>query len=304
MKTLLCLLFLFSANALACNNLRIENLGNVDLNTNPNPTETFTVKRSGNKGCSFFVTVDDGSAWSYASRRLVRYDHSATIPVQICADTACSKILKHFPEISSTNDVLSGTFPDGQHSPQEIEFVLRPQLGGVGYGRFGSYDDNFAVRVYEGTFGWHSLEDTDTFNIRYTVSKKIDLSVVNTGSPFDPGATSKTLDFGRLATAKAMSFDLVLKYNAGYQVKLSSENDGALKNATSSYKIPYALVVNGSLVDLSGSSHHPQVVGQGWGASPDAGKRLPGTVTIGPVNSATQAGSYQDVITITVTTTE
>jgi hypothetical protein len=294
-------LFLLGAQASAgCNNLRIDQLDNVDFTTNLYPTETFRVRRSGNGGCNFFLTVDNGGAGSYTSRRLSHSDYMGFIPVQICADAACSVVLKHFPEATSAADVLAGSFPNG-HNPQENYFSFRPRLGTADYQRYGRYEANFNMRLYEGTVtGSHSQEDIEDFRLRYDMSKRIDLSIVSTGAAFDPSSTSKTLNFGNLSTGQEMGFDLVLKYNAGYLVKMSSQNGGKLKHLSQNASVPYTLTLSGNPVSLSTI---PSVVAWGIFVNPYGGLRLPGKVKIGTVGGA-QAGVYQDSVTITVSTTE
>jgi hypothetical protein len=145
----------------------------------------------------------------------------------MCRDAACNSILKHTPEASSNNDVLVGSFPRG--GSDEIDFLFYPRMSAADYLPFGRYEDNFTLRLYEGSVtGSRSLEDSDSFRLRQELSKRIDLSVVNSGQPFDPHAKSKWIDFGNLTTGEQFGFDLVIKYNAGYRVRISSQNNGTL----------------------------------------------------------------------------
>lgn len=298
-------LLLFVSQALACNNLRIQQLSNLDLTGNTSATESFRVRRSGNNGCSFFVTVNNGSAASYTSRRLLHSDSSNSLPIQICLDASCNGIIKHFPQISSGSDIILGTFPDGTNDPQEIVYTLYPRLGTLDYQKFGQFKDTFTLRLYEGVFnGSYSEEEHEGFEIRYDMSKKIDLSLVNSGSSFDVSSTTKTLNFGSLYTNQQMSFDLLVKFNAGYRIRFSSQNDGNLKISGGSNTIPYSLTMSGNPVTLAGSSSNPVQISQGSGVSIAGGLRSAGIITIGTVAPAQQAGNYEDTITITVATTE
>lgn len=297
------LLLLFSQIAHAgCNNLKIENLSNVDFQLNLTPTETFTVQRSGSPGCSFFLTLNNGAASAYSARSL--FDNGNTIPLQVYSNISGTTIPKHFSEIGSNADVIIGTFPDGDINPKTISFDVFPRLGNIDYQTFGSYQDQLTMRLYQGTWnGTYSLEDTDSFELKYNVDKKIDLSIVNAGAAFDQSATNKTLNFGSLSTNQQMSFDLVVKYNAGYRVRVSSQNNGALKRISFSDTIPYTLNMNSNPVSLSGSSSNPVLVSQGGGVSPTGGLRFASTITIGNMGTP-PTGTYQDAITITVSTTE
>lgn len=298
-------LFLFLTKAFACDNLRIQQLGNVDLTSNLNHAETFRVRRNGDDGCNFFVTVNNGGASSYVVRRLLHDNNADTLPVQICLDANCNGIIKHFPQISSSGDIISGSFPDGDNDPQFYDFTIYPRLGNLDYQKFGRYEDDFTMRVYEGTFGGsNSQEDAEGFRVRYDMSQKIDLSLVNTGSAFDASSTSKSLNFGILYTNQQMGFDLVVKYNAGYRIRFSSLNNGNLKIFSGSNTIPYTLTMAGNPVNLVGSSGNPVQVAQGSGVSIAGGLRSAGLFTIGTVAPTQQAGNYSDTITVTVTTTE
>lgn len=285
-----------------CNNLRIRDLDDIQFGSNPAPSEAFAVRRAGNGGCNFFLTLDNGQGSSYTDRNL--RNGSNLLPVQIFSDSSLQNIIKNLPEVSSPSDVLVGSFPDGTTSPREIGLFLYPRLTNVDYQRFGDYEDEFVLKLYQGTYnGTYTLEDTDSIRLRYRVEKKIDLSIVNTGAPFDLSSTTKTLNFGTLTAGEQLGFDLVIKFNAGYRVRISSENNGNLKRAGFSNLISYSLQMNGNPVSLVGSASNPVLVAQGNGVSGGAGLRFGGLVTIGAVAGAVP-GNYLDTITVTVSTTE
>lgn len=299
----LLLFFLWHSWALACGNLNIQQLHHIDFENNPNPAENLKIHRSGNDACDFFITVDNGGATSFSTRRLEHTSSSETLPVQICRDAVCSSPIKHIPEATSNNDVLVGSFPAG--GDDDLSFTLYPRITGTSYQRFGRYEDNFSVRVYKGSLnGSRTLEDSDSFRLRQELSKKIDLSLVSVGQQFDPAATYRSVNFGTLTAGKQETFDLVLKFNAGYRVRVSSQNNGQLKHSSLPNTIAYSLSFDGNSVGLSGSASSPVLVAQGSGVSPSGGTRLGGVFTVGAVATGAQSGNYQDSITITVTTTE
>lgn len=280
----------------ACDDLRVQNLQNVDFTNNPSPTEDFRVRQDGSGACQFFVTVDNGGASSSQNRRLYHDNHSDTVPVQICIDSSCTLVVKSIQEASSAADVISGSFSQGGDNDTTLYF--RPRLSETDYERYGTYEANFTMRLYSGTLtGSHSLHDTESFRLRYRMSKRIDLSLVNPGAPFDPGSTSKNMNFGTLSQGQQMNFDLVIKTNAGYRVRMESQNRGKLVNQTSS--VPYTLSLGGNTVSLDSEV----VVAQGGGVSGNGGYRLPGRITISALGNA-QAGTYTDAVTIRVSTTE
>jgi hypothetical protein len=129
------------------------------------------------------------------------------------------------------------------------------------------------------------------------MNKRIDLSLVDSGAPFDIGSTIKNMNFGALSQGQQLNFDLVIKTNAGYRVRMESQNRGKLVYRTSS--VPYTLSLGGSTVSLDGET----IVTQGSGVSGNSGHRLPGRITISALGNA-QAGTYTDAVTIRVSTTE
>ncbi len=300
------LIFLFSLNAHAdCQGLKIQNLDDVDFRNNSSPTESFRVQRThGLNGCLFFVTIDNGGASSFSTRQLLHKNASDFIPVQICLDSNCSAIIKHFPEATSNSDVLFGSFPDNIPTPGGIDLTIYPRAAKVTYEKHGDYESSYTVRLYQGSITKSpELMDTETFRLKHRLEKKIDLSIVNTGSPFDPSSTSKTIHFGTLSTGQQTTFDLLLKYNAGYRVRISSQNNGKLSHSSLPSYVPYTLTLNGSEIYLGGSANNPVLISQGSGVSPPAGLRLAGGFRIGKVEEA-KAGNYQDVLTVTVSTLE
>lgn len=299
MRYLLLALILFpiQANAI-CLTLNLQRLdGTVDFRQEPTPTENFYVQALGS--CNYFVTIDNAGAASYATR-VLKKSGGAEVPISVCTDSACNRHWKNYPEITSAADILSGTFRLSILQTQAFSYY--PRMGSADYQPYGDYESNFTVRLYEGDFnGTRTLRDTENVRIRTTILKQIDLSLVSTGAPFDSAATAKTLDFGLLAAGKEMGFDLVIKYNAGYRLRLSSTNSGALKNGSSS--VPYTLYISNSPVTLSGSASSPVTVSQGSGTSAAAGLRFAGRVAIGSLGNA-PAGTYQDTVTLTVSTNE
>lgn len=300
----LTLLFSTIASA-ACSNLKL-NLANgtVDLTSNTAPALNFTVQRSGLFGCNYFVTVDYGGAASFNDRRLTQ-SGGYEIPVDIYRDVAHTQLLKKLPEATVSTEVIAGSFPNLTFSPSSVTHTYYPQLATVDYHRFGEYSDTFTVRLYEGTLGSGSpsLEDSETVKLKYTMAKKIDLSLVATGAPFNVADTAETMNFGTLTAGAVRTFDIGVKFNAGYRVRVSSLNQGNLKHASQNDTVPYTLRVNSSVVNLAGSNSSPVQVSTGSGVSPTNGLALSSSVTIGALGNA-RAGNYSDTVTVTVVTTE
>lgn len=271
------------------------------FNSNPTPSLQVTVSRTGKGGCHYFLTFSTGRGNSYENRLL--YNSAYTFPYQLYQGFPYVNILKHFPAVTSNNDVLAGHFKSGSND-LTFSHTYSAILGQTSYARFGSYSDSIIVSLYEGTIGGTSnLVSTSPMTFNFTMPKLIDLSLVNTGSPYDPTNFSYVMNFGTLSAGLVQSFDIVLKYNAGYSLKLSSVNDGKMKNTIGNSFVAYLMSVNGSPIDLNGSSAIPITVSSGMGISGASGLRIPVSVAITSLLNQV-AGTYKDTVAITVTSLE
>jgi len=284
----------------ACGSLTLSNLANptYSFNTSTTPSLNLTATKS-HGSCSYFYTISYGSSTSYTNRKISQ--GSYTIPVNFYSDAAHSKVVRDLPDVTGNNDVISGNLSGGSSSDT---LTYYPVMGASAtYNRFGLYSDTYTISLYEGTTSSSTFRNSKTVTFNYTMPKVIDLSLVASGGAFNIVDTSETLSFGTLVTGAARSFDIVLKYNAGYTVKLSSANQGHLKHATLADLVPYSISVNSVTANLVGSNITPVSVVSGTGVSASAGLSLPSTVTIGSLGTA-RAGNYSDVITVTVVSSE
>lgn len=283
-----------------CSNLRLQQVdGYHDFRQDPRPTMEFRVRA--NDDCQFFVTIDNGGAASYQTRVLRRSSGFGELPVSLCLDAACTRHWKQIPEATSSADVLTGSTNSASN---EVLMRYYPRLSSNEYPPYGDYDGSFTMRLYEGSVeGSRSLRATDSVRFTARVEKRIDLSLVSTGFPFDSSATSKTLDFGLLSAGKEMGFDVLLKFNAGYRLRLSSANNGVMKHASAENTLPYTLYLNNAPVSLRNSGGGGVEFSTGAGSSPPAGMRFPGRVQIGSISNA-RAGSFEDQLTLSVSTNE
>jgi spore coat protein U-like protein len=294
------LFFLVSHQAAACGGLDMTlTTAAYNLNTNNNPALTINVTRNNdNQACSYFVAIDYGSGSSYSDRRLL--NGAFQFPIQIYENVSHTNIVKSLADSSSNADVLEGSFAVGNGITSQFQ-TFYPSIDPSGYGRFGLYSDTYNVTLYEGTVGNSpNNRRVRTLNLQYTQAKKIDLSLVDTGGSFNAADTNQLMDFAELSAGESLSCDLVLGYNAGYQIKMNSVNLGKLKHTLLPQTISYTMTVNGSSVNLGTANI---TVATGTGVSPAGGLRLPITATIGSLLGK-QGGTYKDTITVTVTSTE
>ncbi len=295
-----------SASALLCiiTNMH-SSLDNTtwSFNSNPSPGLVINVSRGDiTDACQYFLTFSAGGSGSYSQRLL--YNSTYTIPYQVYKEVGHVNVLKAFPSINNSNDVIEGSFPL-LSGPLTNHHTYYPLLGTVGeYPRFGTYSDTITISLYRDTIiPPYTFVDSHTVTYSYTVGKLIDLSLVNTGAPFDIASVTHTMNFGTMSVGTNRAFDVVLKYNAGYSLKFSSANNGQMKHASLNSYVSYDMTVNGNPINLSGSSGSPVEVSTATGVSSSEGLRLPVSATISSLGTAA-AGSYSDTINITVTSIE
>ncbi|KYG69135.1 hypothetical protein AZI87_07910 [Bdellovibrio bacteriovorus] len=277
----------------------------INFNSSTTAAPTFTVKANTNPGgCNFFITFDYGNAPSYSSRSMNQ--GSDKWPFQVSKDSAQQNILKHFPDVMGTNDVLTGTLAEGSNDRQ-VNVTYYAKLDDSNpWLRYGNYTETLNARLYRGspTVSGYTLIDSRSIVFNYNAQKRADISVTASGGSFDIGDTTETLNFGNLSSGLSRTALIILKYNAGYTLFASSQNNGQLKHISANQFINYALTINGTSVNLSNTATNPTQVARVLGRSPASGTALPVVATIGSVASNQQSGVYTDTITLTVQSAE
>lgn len=249
----------------------------------------------------FFITLSKGFSSTY--NRLLQ-STSGTLPYNLYKESSHTNIIKEFPDISSTSEVIIGIFPKNSSltTLTVSYYSLLPAVADDTAIPPGSYSDSITAKLYKGNgSNDNNLEESSSFNITTNIPKEIDLSLVNTGAPFDLNDTDESIDFGSLSPGQTNSFDIRVVTNAGYDISFSSANNGKLKHIDLTDTIDYIVNVNASPVDLSSSSSFPVTVGSGGGISPVGGNTLNVQVQIGSFSNKS-AGNYQDHITIEAAT--
>ena len=272
----------------------------VDLPTTSNLVAVdFIVNRRRREACQYFITFSRGNSSNF--NRFMRRN-SSQVSYNIFDTASLNNILKDLPTANS-NEVIQGRFvtAGGSDNRAHQYFINRPEQVVKPAGR---YVDRLQVNIFEGAFGSTTTPiQTRNLRVRYEVPKEVQLSLVDTGAPFYLGDLSQSMNFGTLTSFESQNFDIVLMSNAGFEVRMSSQNNSRLKHQIQNQFVNYQVSVNGRLQNLSGSASTPVVVAQGSGVSPATGVRLPVAVTIGSIGQIL-AGRYQDNITVTVATTD
>ena len=165
----------------------------------------------------------------------------------------------------------------------------------------GTYTDTLTLSLYKKRITEnHQLKDTKEVTYQVSVPRAIQIKVSGNYDDYDEGSQSYNLDFGEGEEGDSKSIDLHVRSNAGYAIKIKSENQGYFHNQTgfidrSEYKIGYTLTFNQTTIDLHQSTY--QTVVTSTSMTSNEGDLFPITVIIGDVEEKF-AGSYSDIIEI------
>lgn len=263
---------------------------------------SITVSKVNPAACTFGLGISKGAAADYD-----RYasDGGLQLRYQVYSDIAGTKIIKDVPDTATVNDVVMVTLPAGS-GPQVIQYFFdipyalatSPFLAHAG-----TYTDSVTINAYEGAIpaSYSAPPDASAVvGISVLIEKLIKLSLTDLGGIFVDGATTKSIDFGKLTTGEVSRFNLAMQTNAGFEISLSSANGGNLKHVTAASLIPYTVTVNNVAADLTGAV--PVV--SGGGQTSLNGLIYPVKITIGAIPSSSIAGNYADIVTITAVVTE
>ncbi len=251
--------------------------------------------------CTFGLGASQGGAGSYTRQAS---NGGLALHYQLYQDSNKSKILKSAPDITSANDAIMVTMPAGGNPQVEMYYFDIPFAAATSpLVAAGVYTDSFIINAYEGSDPALFADPpatSATVNVNITVPKMIRLALVDTGGVFQDTATTKSIEFGNLNPGKVSRFDMRIRTNAGYQVNVSSANNGNMKHITGTTLVPYTMTVNGVTADTTGavpvlnSTGQTSLVGLGY----------PVRITIGTLPTMPLAGEYRDTVTITAITTE
>lgn len=233
---------------------------------------------------------------------------ASELSYQLYGNSGLTQVLKDVPDITDANDVITGSFGTGRNRQQTKTYYVSIPLTDATEPVItpsGNYTDSFLIHVYEGSnpTAFTTPESTANVTITGVVPKILQISVTGVGGSFDSSDTSENLDFGDLEPSETKSFALQARTNAGYEVSVSSANNGQMKHISTLNYISYALAVDETTFNLSSSAATPVPVASGSGQTSMSGSSHTSTVTIGGYDQAF-AGSYSDTITVTAATTE
>jgi spore coat protein U-like protein len=255
-------------------------------------TVNFTITKLTYGSSTYAVTAGPSANTGNYTRQLASGGNR--LNYQLYTSSAMSYVLEA-PPTANANQVISGTSTarPGTVMPLSFTFYIPPnQLVAPG-----TYSDQITMSIYRSYNDNGSPQATATILFSATVASGAILCLVPTGSSFNSGSTSQTLNFGTLAQGQSLSCDLLVLKNTSCTVTFNSANLGVLKmTPATSDQIPYTCTVNGTALNLATTA----TLSLPTGVSTGNGTRLPINITIGNLGFPA-AGNYSDTITVTVT---
>lgn len=289
----------------ACGDLILESIGTVDwqgaigsydifdASSYAQPVSIRVTKINGGT-CTFAIGVDEGQAGSYSPRRL---RHGADrLDYNLYTDSALTNILT---DLGGGGQQLVGAFTtkaDTETLMLTYYYSIPPLQ--VVPGTNGNYADRVRFTVYDTTTNRARGRASQNVSHRAQVARTAELSLVETGAPFDANDVSQFMDFGIFFTGQSLSFDLRGRANTAFDIEMQSANGGLMVHTSfPASQVPYTLTSNGNAVALGAG---PVVIGSfAGGATSSQGELYAVTVTIGSL-AGTYGGLHQDQITVTL----
>ena len=251
--------------------------------------------------CEYFIALSTGQSGNFNQRKLSQAGNVLNYNVYT---NATNTILKA-PPTAAQSELISGSFSVApsqiQTNSHSFYWTIDPQQ--IVPAQQAYYTDaNLTLGLYQMLFNRPQLVASAAVTFRALVESSIDLSLVNAGGPFNVNGTTHLIDFGQLSSGEQRGFDLVIRTNNGYAVSMQSLNRQVMAHAQAPAikdTVPYHVVLGGGGIDLSTGA--PFQVISGAGTTPAAGVSFPIEVTVGVLSGTEAAGTYTDVITVTVT---
>lgn len=275
------------------------------IETEYTTTQNIVVEHSG-AATSYFITFSTGNSGSFLTR-IMEYRYFfffiRELEYQLVNDLSDRITLKDLSYGGlSSDEVLTGSFSaSGSLQTQVVSFgaLVPPEQFPVR----GTYRDTITVSLYQGTLDNYNPTPVETvqMQVQATMPDYTKIAVVNPGDPFTPSGRSLAFLFGTLIWGESRNCDVVVRSNNAFNFRITSENLGVMSHIDPGINdsIGYDFVFDGQVLDLSSPNGATPT---GWlsGSTGYEGIRYPVEVVIRQYGQV-EAGTYQDNITITVT---
>lgn len=305
MKKMIILLILLSFQAWSQSDcgfsINFSNVTAAGLTSDQNLNQTITLNRSLLSpllNCiDYRFYFGKGNANSYS--RMAFNTQGESLNYNLFSTANQSGLLKDYNDATSTSEYLSGSALLRLTNYNETFYVYLPAITTSNFKRAGTYTDIVPINIYNIKLGGQpNFQKVQNLTLSFVIPQFLHLSIVPEGGTFDVNATALTMDFGSLDLNKELGADLRVVSNTSYQVKLSSQNNGNLKNTSLNSLVSYQLKVGSNTINLTNSATTPVSVASGSLVTSSAGDRYNIKVKITETNLR-PAGAYQDLITIT-----
>lgn len=267
-------------------------------------TVSFQVTEGANgAACEYFVTLSAGQSGNFNQRKMSEMINM--LNYNAYTNSGKSSIFKALPT-ATQSEVINGSFPISvtlaQTNTHQFFWTINPQqvvqASGMPYA-----DNTLTLSLYSGLLTLSpTLVVTKTISFQTHADSSVDVSLVESGKPFDISETTQLIDFGNLENGEQRGFDVVVRSNNGYTVTMQSQNRQLLVHQRAPVvpdTVAYDVIFNGGGVDLSTGA--PVHVINGTGTTPATGTPFPIEFTIGTISGNEAAGTYSDVINVEVT---
>ena len=180
----------------------------------------------------------------------------------------------------------------------EREFLIRLSMPAGQTVPAGTYSDRIIARLFDRRGGGR-LADERGLTLRAAVASRAEVNLARQpGLSFSAGRSYDVVDFGELETGESRAILVRVRSNAAYRISLESENLGQLMrrggSGAAGDQIGYSARLDGDGLDLTAP-----IIALRNPLAPGASEELVFDVVIGDVSQA-RAGSYSDLITVTV----
>lgn len=254
----------------------------------------FRVTKAGGD-CDYVVALSsDGASGQF--RQLTRSTDS--IDFNIYTTASASTPVGSIPG-ADQQEVLSGTFATAGSQEDIVNFYIALEPGQIV--PRGRYSSTMAVILYEGTLASAIEVQRINLTVRANVDEVVEISLVDSGQPFDLFDTGYIVDFGQSLGPATQGFDMRIRGNAGFDVRFKSGNRGAMQFLADTRQpgIPYSFSVNNSPAAFDSAGQVKVALKPSGTVTPVGGDAFPVEFSIGDIGNFL-AGIYEDTVTITV----
>lgn len=242
-----------------------------------------TIRNRGDTACDLRAVAIGTSS---GARRLIGSSSREQLNYEIFGDQAI-----RLPNEQSPGFGLPVSLAANQETVLRLQVRVRPgQVVPSGH-----YDENVQLLLLDRA---GAVQEDRRFPLSVRVEPRAQVNIAGTAGIFSTGVRSAVLDLGELSDGSSNYIFLQFRSNESVRIRLNSQNNGVLRNvALPKEQIGYQLVVDGTLVDLTG----PVTLRRSPPRSLD-GASYRAVVTV-PVVGFKFAGEYRDLITVSVDAT-